>query len=441
MRRLLRAWKGYWFRDTPLVNLAVCRILIVAIHLRWLVQQTYEYSASQPASLYNPLPILHVLLLPVGWNFQPDLAFLEAVHYVTLGAGFLALVGLFTNLGLVLFAAGNILLQAHEYSFGNFHHPEAPFMIALMILALSPAGGALSIDDLWRRLRRNARRLRFEPARLLERTSPFAGWPLRLIQWILALIYLSAAYAKLSRGGLDWANGYTLRYYLFQDGLRWGSEIGLWFSNQHFLAQVLGWLTLLVEGTFFVAVLFPPLAWFYLPAAAALHLGIEVTLKAPFFHWAVLYSAFIPWSRVFARAGRLLKRRGQEPTQVYFDGKCLLCVRPMTVLDYLDWGGRLRFRDIENGERVRISARPDLATGDLLEEMHVVEPDGEVRRGFFAFRHVAARLPLLWPFALLARLPLADRIGPRIYAAVARTRSRIVGCEGSACGVHSKIDT
>lgn len=311
MKRLLAAWKGYWFSDTPLVNLAVSRILIVAIQLRWLVQQTYEYSASQPASLYDPLPILHVLLLPVGWNFQPDLAFLETIHYVTVGAGLLALVGLFTNLGLVLFAVGNILLQAHEYSFGNFHHPEAPFMIALMILALSPAGGALSIDNLWKRLRRNPGRLRFEPARLLERTSPFAGWPLRLIQWILALIYLSATYAKLSRGGLDWANGYTLRYYLVQDGLRWGSEIGLWFSNQHVLAEILGWFTLFVEGTFFLAVIFPALAWFYLPAAAVLHLGIEVTMKAPFFHWTVLYSAFIPWSRVFERARRFLKRREQ----------------------------------------------------------------------------------------------------------------------------------
>lgn len=303
MRRVIRAWRGYWFRDAPLFDLAVCRIVIVATQLKILVSSSYDSQAAMPDALYDPLPVLHLMLAPVGWDFRPSLVMVEGLHDLTLAAGVLALVGLFTNLGLVLFAAGNVFLQAYQYSFGNFHHPEGPIMIALLILALSPAGGVLSIDYLRRRVRWDARRLRFEPARRFDRKSPFAGWPLRLIQWTIALVYLSAAGAKLRDGGLDWANGYTLRYYFVQDGLRSGSDLALWFGSQHLLAQWLSWLTLFVEGTFFLAVLFPPLAWFYLPAAGALHLGIELTLRAPFFHWVALYSAFIPWSRVALKAG------------------------------------------------------------------------------------------------------------------------------------------
>lgn len=437
MRRLVRAWLDYWFRDAPLLNLAVCRIVIVATQLKILFSSSYASAAALPAAMYDPLPVLHLMLAPVGWDYRPSLAVIEAIHNLTLGAGVLALVGLLTNVGLVLFAAGNVFLQAYQYSFGNFHHPEAPIMIALMILALSPAGGALSIDDLRKRIRSNARRLQFEPARLLERTSPYAGWPLRLIQWILALIYLSAAYAKLRDGGLDWANGYTLRYYLVQDGLRWGSDLALWFGSQHLMAQILSWLTLLVEGTFFLAVLFPPLAWFYLPAAAGLHLGIELTLRAPFLPWVALYSAFIPWSRAARKVGVWSERRAKEATEVFFDGRCALCLRSVTALDYLDWGNRLQFRDLETRGTTLVSAQPDIDLDDLRAEMHVVEPDGEVRRGFFAFRHVAGRLPLLIPLALLLRLPGAGQIGSRIYGAIARRRIRRIHCDGGTCAVHN----
>lgn len=436
MRRLVRAWLDYWFRDAPLLNLAVCRIVIVATQLRILFPLNYESEAALPAAMYDPLPVLHLMLAPVGWDYRPSLTVIEAIHNLTLAAGALALVGLFTNVGLVLFAAGNVFLLAYQYSFGNFHHPEAPIMIALMILAVSPAGGALSIDDMRKRIRSSARGLRFEPARLLERTSPYAGWPLRLIQWTLALIYLSAAYAKLRDGGLDWTNGYTLRYYLVQDGLLWGSELALWFGSQHFVAQILSWLTLLVEGTFFLAVLFPPLAWFYLPAAAGLHLGIELTLRAPFLRWVALYSAFIPWNRAVRKVGVWRDRHAKEATEVFFDGRCALCLRSVTALDYLDWGGRLQFRDLEAQGTTLTSARPDIDLDDLRAEMHVVGPDGAMRRGFFAFRHLAGRLPLLGPLALLLRLPGAGRIGPRIYAAIARRRVRQVHCDEGACAVH-----
>lgn len=93
---------------------------------------------------------------------------------------------------------------------GDFHHGEAVVMIALVVLALSPSGRALSIDSLWRDLRAARRRRRFERVALLREESAFARWPLRLVAWVFALIYLSAAIFKLEEAGLDWVNGYPI---------------------------------------------------------------------------------------------------------------------------------------------------------------------------------------------------------------------------------------
>lgn len=443
MSRLIEGWKRYWFGDAPLFDLAICRILIVGVQLLVLLPiATYETDlaalAALPRELYDPLPLLHVLVAPVDWNLRPSLALLVWAYRLTLAAGFAALVGLFTRVSLGLFAIGNLFLQAHAYSYGDFHHPEGPLMLALVILALSPAGGTLSIDDLRRRLRDNAARVRFRPSRLLDRTSRFALWPLRLIQWVLAIVYLSAAFHKLQTAGLDWMNGYTLRYRFVQDGLRWGSELSLWFATHQTLAEVLSWATVLFEGTFVLAVIFPALAWVYLPTGAAMHTGILLTLRAPFVHWVALYGVFVPWSRALARLRDWWRSRAGEPIDVYYDGECRLCIRSATVLDYLDWGSRLRLLDLNSRGRELSAERDDIALSDLRREMHVLRPDGTVRRGFFAFRDIAPRLPVLSPLTPLLWLPGASSVGPRMYAAVASSRARLVPCGDTECALHSE---
>jgi predicted DCC family thiol-disulfide oxidoreductase YuxK len=71
----------------------------------------------------------------------------------------------------------------------------------------------------------------------------------------------------------------------------------------------------------------------------------------------------------------------------------------------------------------------------MREEMAVVTPEGQVLRGFFAFREVSRRLPLLWALVPLMYGPGAEWAGTRMYAWVAANRARRL-CEGDACAVH-----
>ena len=443
MKSLLNAWRRYWFAESPLLDLAIIRVIVVTLQL-WLLLPVEPYVselaelAALPPELYDPLPLLHVLVAPVDWHFRPSFVLLMSVYAATLVSGVFALVGLFTRGSLGLFALGSLFLQAHAYSYGDHHHPEAPIMIALIVLAMSPAGGVLSVDDLRARMRENVDRMRLRGAELLRRRSRFARWPLRTMQWIFGLIYLSAAFYKLDVGGTAWLNGFTMQYKFVQDGLRWGSDLSLWFANQHALAEVFSWVTILFEATFFLVAIFPMLGWIYLPTGAAMHTGIMLTLRAPFMPWVALYAVFVPWAHFFERISGWWRRRAGEPVHVYYDRRCPLCLRSATALDYLDWGDRMRLRDLESAGAALV-ARTNLDMDDLRRRMHIVRPDGEIRGGYYAFRDLAKRLPLLIPLAPILWLPGIDRLGTRLYDAVARTRARVADCDASGCVLHGSV--
>ncbi|NEQ77679.1 MAG: hypothetical protein F6K23_34500 [Okeania sp. SIO2C9] len=161
-----RIWESYWFKPTPLLNLAICRIIIIAFQLNQTILQndflgTILERATRPGAKYNPTLIVKLLSLPFGLNTAPPDWFLSSLFWLTIIAGFFSLFGFKTNFSLIVFAVGNLFLQAYVYSFGRLHHPDALMMIALLILALSPAGRVLSIDDLGERIKLNIKNKNF----------------------------------------------------------------------------------------------------------------------------------------------------------------------------------------------------------------------------------------------------------------------------------------
>ena len=94
-------------------------------------------------------------------------------------------------------------------------------------------------------------------------------------------------------------NGYTLQYYLASDAMRNDMPLGWWLSQHHVLSQLLSLATVIFEGTFFLVLIFPILAFIYVPVGIAIHTGMYLTMKANFFQWIAVYSVFVPWSKLF----------------------------------------------------------------------------------------------------------------------------------------------
>jgi len=305
-------WDAYWFRPAPYVDLAIVRIFAVACQLCLLLafhrysMGHFEVLYGMPEALYDPITILKLFLLPFGWGYRPSPQVIQIVYYVTMLSGVTALIGFRTSISLWIFALGNMFLISYMYSHGDFHHTEAPLMIALVILALGPSGRTLSVDQ-WLRERRSATPAAHD---LLTAEGPFAGWPIRLIQWLFVLIYLSAIMSKLVyEGGLEWLNGYTLQYYLIQDTLRKGTLLGGWFAQHHTLVLLSQYLVVTFQATFALCVIFPKLRWIYVPIGLGFHIANWVALQAPFPEWMALYAVFIPWRDAIGIARRHLATR------------------------------------------------------------------------------------------------------------------------------------
>ncbi|MGH8479349.1 MAG: hypothetical protein ACREXK_07205 [Gammaproteobacteria bacterium] len=310
-------WKSYWFRPAPLLDLAVLRITAVGLQL-WLMVSSetiglddVKRNAGMPDSTYWPLISLRLVLLPFGWGYRPPEDVLVALWWLTLVCGVLAFIGFRSNANLVVFAIGSFVINAYIYSFGDLHHRQAVMLMALAVLALSPAGRVLSVDAWW--AARNPATVGTAPSGLLGARDEFARWPILLLQWFFVLMYFSAFVSKIIMNGPEWINGYTLQYYLMRDGLRFDSAFGLWFAQFHELIKFSQWVVIIFQATFWVAVLFPVTRWVYVPLGLGMHIFILLTMKADFYQWMALYVVFIPWTELFRR----LSQRSRERTAEY----------------------------------------------------------------------------------------------------------------------------
>ncbi len=310
---MTRAWNNYWFASAPCFNLAVVRIIacFAGLFYAWHNELYTVISAlgPMPHEIYSPFIMFKLLNAPLGWGAgadgiwaaRPSPEFVSLVLTVFVVSAIMGMVGLLTNASLFVAGLSFLYVALYKYAFGDFHHSDPAMIIALLAMSLSPAGRVFSIDS-WIRYRGK----RVDPLMVY---SPFARWPLQLVQWLFPLFYLSAVYSKLTLSGLDWANGYTLQWYLARAGSAEGHVLAMWLAQFHVLV-LLGQIgVLLFQSTFLLCVIFPRLRWIYVPAGLFLHTMIYFTLGAPFFSWLGLYSVFIPWT-----AAVLWLRRRREPT-------------------------------------------------------------------------------------------------------------------------------
>ena len=433
---LLRTLDRHWFAPARSSDLAIARMVVVGSQLLLFLPDLADqiWLAGADPSLFRPIPALKVLMFPFGeWGARPDLMLLRGAWLLAIVSGVTGVLGLYTRPSMLAFAATNTLLVAHGYSYGEFHHPEGLLIIALWLLAVAPSGAVLSADDLRTRLAGSLQFMKFQPRRATDEYSESARWPLRTIQWLFVLAYLSAGLSKLRVGGLEWMNGHTLAYYLLQDGVRWDIPLAVALAEWTWLLVVLSVVTVAFEMTFAVAVVVPRLVWPYVLVGAALHTGIYFTQRAPFFQYMVLYVVFLEALRLHFPLRKLLYRSTSSSRwTVIYDGLCPRCIRTMVVLDYADVRGRLVARDFEAEWPQAAIELHGISQEEARHSMHVVTPEGTTYRGYHAFGVLARVLPGLWPLLPLFYLPFAGRIGPRIYDQLAARRSRI--CTVATCG-------
>lgn len=122
---------------------------------------------------------------------------------------------------------------------------------------------------------------------------------------------------------------------------------------------------------------------------------------------------------------------------VIYDGQCSFCRSQVANLRRLDCcGNRLSFLSLHDP---RVAERyPDLSHDQLMEQMYVIDVDGERHGGSDAVKFLSRRLPLLWIASPILHLPGTAGLWRWAYHQVAKRRYKIAGksCDGDICRVH-----
>lgn len=203
-------------------------------------------------------------------------------------------------------ALGILFVLSHRLSWGQVLHTENLLVMHTLILAVTPAADAWSLD---------ARRRRTS-ARIDDEAPTVYGWALQLMAAVTALSYVVAAWAKLRNGGLDWISGDVLRNHIARDNLRKhllgdaSSPISPYLVGHAWLFAPMALVSMVVELAAPIAIVASTrLRHLWVGAAWAFHLGV-LALMAIGFPYQLGFVAFVPFvdaERIVGRVGRTIR--------------------------------------------------------------------------------------------------------------------------------------
>ncbi len=120
---------------------------------------------------------------------------------------------------------------------------------------------------------------------------------------------------------------------------------------------------------------------------------------------------------------------------LFYDGHCSICKKVKSIIELFDIKKKVRLFDLwgasSSDEFQHINFQ------ELVKEIHLIDNQGKIYTGYFAFRQIAKKIWLFYPLFLLSFLPGIDYIGNMVYKFVSENRYRF-GCE--TCGkLYCKI--
>ena len=174
--------------------------------------------------------------LPPGVN--------QILIVATLIANILFLLGWRHRFNGPAFAALLLWIISYRLSWSMIYHSMHLAVLHALVLGVSPAADALSLDA-----RRRSGRDAQQPASAWQ-----YGFPIRLISAVTVIAYFVTGVAKVAGPlGWSWASGEALRSQVAADAIRKellggsGSPLFYWLYNQAWLFATMGALTFAVE--------------------------------------------------------------------------------------------------------------------------------------------------------------------------------------------------
>ena len=269
-------WRAFWFQPQQMYTLGVVRIAfgaLVVVWTLWLLPVRKALLGPHGISTAQP-SIPDTWGLFAVWN--SDEAILMGI-VVLLVAAIAMLVGWHSRIAAVIVFV--LVLSFERRSPWVFNSGDALMRIEAFLLAISPCGAALSLDE-------RRRSGSFWSAQ----TRP--NWPIRLLQIQLSIVYLFAVQTKLA--GQPWLDGTAVSYVLRIEDMK-RIPVPQWLAMNAPVMNAVTWGVLAIELALGILVWFRRFRPWVLTAGVVMHVTIDLTVQIGIFSYAVLV-LYLAWT-------------------------------------------------------------------------------------------------------------------------------------------------
>ena len=407
-------WNRLFLEERPSISLSLFRIavaLTIGFHVIPCFFQLSEnyYSTAFKTTNASFFPVSVIELV----QKSPDGLVLFFVFFFLI-VWFFFLIGLFTQLsGLLTIAACYYFYALNSFQIGTLSWDI--LLVTLFLVCITPyPGDYFSLDSLRRGV-----------ALAYQRRRPF--FIQRLLQMQIAFTYFYTALYKISSRG-NWLSDNPI-YYLMNYppmGVTKNFLLKEFFADH---PQLCYWSGILIVACELVM---PFLLFYRRTRNSAIVLGI-------FFHIVLILTFDVPAIFFFLFPAQLLlwinpeeilkaiekkRKRASEAVQniLLYDGKCQFCRASVAQLRVMDLFNTLKITDYNTMAEQNQPLPADFSSEQAASQLHLIEPDGTVWGGYFVFRRLSLRLPMLYALIPIFYFPGSGVVGPLVYRWVAKNR-------------------
>lgn len=294
----------WWMAPAPPERLAAVRILAGGFALAYMIGRLLHflsYAHFDPGQ-FQPVGVLSLVL------DRPLVPL--AVRIITIATAACAVpfvLGWRYRVTGPLFAALLLWTLTYRHSWGMVFHTDNLLVLQVLVLGITPAADAWSLDA-----RRRARRGHSPPA-----AHGRYGWPLRLMCCVVVAAYVLAGVAKLRNAGLSWLWGDELRNHIALDNARKAllgdiySPLAAPLLRWDALFRVLALMTVVAELGAPLALLGRRVAALWVLLVVGFHLGVLALMMIafPYQMFGFAFACFFPVERPLRRLGRFMAQR------------------------------------------------------------------------------------------------------------------------------------
>lgn len=283
------------FTSGSALTLGVSRSVVSGTFLIATLVTSFSALGQLPVTILRPTGLMKVL----PWNFYDRLltpSGMFAFKSVLLLSLLLSTFGLLTSFSTKVSLLLVIFYEGLVRSFGHYNHDEMLAVYYLVVLAFVPCGDNFSLDHWLGRKRAG-------------QSSFIYGYPVLLMQSLMAWVYFSSALVKMRVAGLKYLsadNLPVLAVFHSLDNLHdTGFRLAFWLPQVRVVLPFVVGVVLVWELLFPVAIVWRRARWWILGFGVLFHIATLFLMNIFFPYQLAMYLIFVDWDKV----GEWINRR------------------------------------------------------------------------------------------------------------------------------------